>query len=189
MATFTAILTTSAPATPQVYARVLSGSPAAPTTSVARSAMTAEVTVGGDAVWSLSVTWDNAWVSPRVVYDDGATCWPEGQVIANVAQVNGAGASPVSGAGDTLTNHNTGGVDNLRYVNEVTGNPIDGAYVAAYEAAAYASNPLTAEVKGQAYTNVLGRWVSPMMLEAVPHVFVFTATGYETETMTATPGT
>lgn len=112
MATFAVVITTSAPSSPTVYCRVLTGTVAAAVTTVARTAMTAQVTVGATSQWELYVSaWDNTLLNPRVVYDDGVTLWTAGQVVANVSQGNSSALIPEAGSGGdqcTLTFTNLG---------------------------------------------------------------------------------
>lgn len=96
--TFAHVISTAAPSSPQLYARVLIGTVASPTTIVARSAMTAVVTVGATSAWELYVAaWDNSWANPRVLFDDGADLWYDTDTrVANVAQINGSAADLVA---------------------------------------------------------------------------------------------
>lgn|GEM_PF-2856804 len=96
-----------------------------------------------------------------------------------------APTSQLSGTGDTPVNHDTGGTDNLRFVDG-NGNGIDEATVTAFLASEYASNPLTATPRGQVFTKSDGRWVNQMNLDSGSYVFVFEAPGFQATTKTAT---
>jgi hypothetical protein len=85
--------------------------------------------------------------------------------------VEAAGA----GTGDTPVNHNTGGADNLAY-KTAAGVGIDNAVVRAYLKADYDAGKFT--LRAQATTDVNGRWVAPMYLNAGnTYVFIFEKPG------------
>lgn len=81
------------------------------------------------------------------------------------------------GSGSIAVNHNTGGTDNLRYVTS-GGVGVDNANITAYLASDfYAGNIIQEYVKGNSTTNVEGRWVSPIMLDANDYVITFCKQG------------
>jgi hypothetical protein len=85
--------------------------------------------------------------------------------------LSGAGG----GAGDTAVNHNTGGTDNLRYVTSL-GAGIDNANVRAYLKADFDAGNFVQ--RGQATTDVNGRWVAPMFLNTGnTYTFIFEKPG------------
>lgn len=83
-----------------------------------------------------------------------------------------------AGSGTVQVNHDTGGTDNLAYKTG-GGVGIDNASVRAYLKTDYdAGNTAESYVKGNAQTNVYGRWVLPMMLDPATYTFVFYKQGY-----------
>ncbi len=85
---------------------------------------------------------------------------------------SGYGSS--AGSGPTAINHNTGGTDNLRYV-ERSGAGIGGASVLIYQAGDWPANP--SRVQAVATTGPNGRWVAPAFVSAGTYVAVFTIIG------------
>lgn len=62
------------------------------------TAVVARAAVGGEhpassGIYYADITWDNAWTSPRVVWDDGTNYAVEGDAIADITQINGAAAT------------------------------------------------------------------------------------------------
>jgi hypothetical protein len=85
------------------------------------------------------------------------------QIDAQLSGVHGPGAwGGAAGSGDTEVDHNTGGVDTLRYVHE--GVAIGGASVRAYVKADYDAGTYT--IRGQTTTKSDGRWVSALYLNS-----------------------
>ncbi len=109
-----------------------------------------------------------------------------GNVNVNVTQWNGTAVSlngglPNVNAGDAgagggpiAINHNTGGTDNLRYVNS-SGNGVEGARVLIYLATNWPSQPDL--VQAAAATGPDGRWLSPAYVQSGTYVAVFTKIG------------
>lgn len=77
------------------------------------------------------------------------------------------------GSGDTAVNHNTGGVDNLRYVYQ--GQGIDNAIIKIYLKSDYdAGNMSNAYVKARSMTKIDGRWQWPVYLDSgFTYSFIF----------------
>lgn len=78
------------------------------------------------------------------------------------------GAAPwgASGSGNTLVDHNTGGADNLRYIDSL-GAGIDNADIKAYLKADYdADHKADVYVKDYSKTKTDGRWQWPMHLDS-----------------------
>lgn len=71
-----------------------------------------------------------------------------------------------AGTGDTAVNHNTGGANNLQYVDGV-GVGIDNAIILGFLKTDYdAGNRTGSYIKGRSATNVNGQWATDMMLDA-----------------------
>jgi hypothetical protein len=81
---------------------------------------------------------------------------------------------PPSGAGPIAINQNTGGPDNLRYVDS-SGNGISGASILIYQAADWPENP--GNVQAAAATGLDGRWIAPAYVSRGTYVAVFTKAG------------
>jgi hypothetical protein len=104
----------------------------------------------------------------------------------NVAQWNGSAVSlsgglpNVSGGGGGIdsgpipVNQNTGGTDNLRYVDE-SGNGVGDANVFVYLATDWPANP--SAVQATAITGPDGRWLAPAFVQSGTYVAVFTKLG------------
>jgi hypothetical protein len=109
-----------------------------------------------------------------------------GNVNVNIAQWNGTAVSlngglpnvnsgnAGSGGGPIAINQNTGGTDNLRYVDG-NGNGVEGAQVLIYLATNWPSQPNL--VQATATTGPDGRWVSPTYVQSGTYVAVFTKIG------------
>ena len=70
------------------------------------------------------------------------------------------------GTGDTAVDHNTGGADNLKFVDG-DGAPIDNAVIIAYLKADYdAGNRSSVYVKGRSNTDTIGQWAYPIYLDS-----------------------
>lgn len=76
--------------------------------------------------------------------------------------------------GEIAVNHNTGGVDSLRY--EMMGIGINNAKIRAYLKSEYDVG--TRQVRAESLTGSDGRWVQDMMLQALTYVITFDADGY-----------
>jgi hypothetical protein len=79
-----------------------------------------------------------------------------------------------SGTGAIAINQNTGGLDNLRYVNS-TGQGIGGATIAIYLATDWPTN--SANIQAQSTTGPDGRWLAPAYVNSGTYVAVFSKTG------------
>lgn len=79
------------------------------------------------------------------------------------------------GTGDIAVNHDTGGVDNLRY-HTADDSGIDDAAITAYVESEYAAGLRV--VRDRSRTNASGRWRSDMHLSAETYRFVFDRAGY-----------
>jgi hypothetical protein len=109
-----------------------------------------------------------------------------GNVNVNIAQWTGTAVSlngglpsvssgnTGSGGGPIAINHNTGGTDNLRYIDS-SGNGIEGAQVLIYLATNWPSQPDL--VQAAALTGPDGRWLSPAYVQSGTYVAVFTKIG------------
>lgn len=85
-------------------------------------------------------------------------------------------AGGLLGQGDTPVDHNTGGADNLRYLDLDTDAAIDNGVIRAYLKTDYDIGVY--QLRGQAVTDVNGRWVAPMYLNAGnTYVFVYEKPG------------
>ena len=87
---------------------------------------------------------------------------------ANVGDGDGEGDGPIA------INQNTGGADNLRYVDS-SGNGIEGATVLIYLSTDWPSQP--SRVQATAITGPDGRWLSPAFVQSGTYVAVFTKLG------------
>ena len=75
------------------------------------------------------------------------------------------GMASYAGTGDTAVNHNTGGIDQLRY--EYNGVGVDNATIVAYLKADYqAGNTGSGSARGSSTTGPDGRWLNPIFLDA-----------------------
>jgi hypothetical protein len=88
--------------------------------------------------------------------------------------VNAVGGGSGAGSGPIAINQNTGGTDNLRYVDS-SGNGIEGAQVLIYLATNWPSQPNL--VQATAVTGPDGRWLSPAYVQSGTYVAVFTKIG------------
>ncbi|MGD0462177.1 MAG: hypothetical protein ABSB74_06790 [Tepidisphaeraceae bacterium] len=79
-----------------------------------------------------------------------------------------------AGGGPIAINHNTGGTDNLRYVDS-NGNGVEGAQVLIYLATNWPSQPDL--VQAAAATGPDGGWLSPAYVQSGTYVAVFTKIG------------
>jgi hypothetical protein len=87
---------------------------------------------------------------------------------AIAAAVEGSGGGPVA------INTNTGGTDNLRYVNS-SGQGVSGANILIYLAIDWPANP--ANVQAVAVTGSDGRWLAPAFVSHGTYVAIFTKIG------------
>jgi hypothetical protein len=83
-------------------------------------------------------------------------------------------AGPGSGNGPIAINQNTGGTDNLRYVDS-TGNGVEDANVMIYLATDWPTQPT--RVQANATTGADGRWLSPAFVQSGTYVAVFAKIG------------
>jgi hypothetical protein len=109
-----------------------------------------------------------------------------GNINVNIAQWNGTAVSlngglpsvnagnVGAGSGPIAVNHNTGGTDNLRYVDS-SGNGVEGAQALIYLATNWPSQPDL--VQAAALTGPDGRWLSPAYVQSGTYVAVFTKIG------------
>jgi len=88
--------------------------------------------------------------------------------LPSVQAVNLVGAGPIA------ITQNTGGTDNLRYVDS-TGNGVAGASVLIYLATDWPANPEQVQATGA--TGPDGRWLAPAFVESGTYVAVFTKIG------------
>ena len=100
-----------------------------------------------------------AWNGTAVSLNDG---------LPSVQAANLVGSGPIA------INQNTGGTDNLRYVDSA-GNGVEGANVVIYLATDWPANP--DRVQATAITGPDGRWLSPAFVESGTYVAVFTKIG------------
>jgi len=83
-------------------------------------------------------------------------------------------AANLSGGGPIAINQNTGGTDNLRYVDS-SGDGVEGANILIYLATDWPANPN--RVQATAVTGSDGRWLSPAFVSSGAYVAVFTKVG------------
>jgi len=141
-----------------------------------------------------SFYWDAESTEIRFVIDAGSSLAPADRWVIGtmtcegsriVAGISAAGAVTLpqpppsgygssAGSGPMAINHNTGGTDNLRYV-ERSGAGIGGASVLIYQAGDWPANP--SRVQAVATTGPNGRWVAPAFVSAGTYVAVFTIIG------------
>jgi len=120
--------------------------------------------IGGEAV-SLD---GNKFLRVDVADWGGATVSLNGG-LPNVSTSNaGAGVGPIA------INQDTGGADNLRYV-DAAGNGVEGANVLIYLSTDWPSQP--SRVQATAITGPDGRWLSPAFVQSGTYVAVFTKPG------------
>lgn len=132
--------------------------------------------VGGNVVGSVaSVT-----AAVAVVNGTGAGQVPTVTQIGVATWASGTRtltSDPAAGNGDTLVNQNTGGVDNLQYL-DISNNPVDNGLIRAYLTSDYTANAATARVRANATTIADGRWANPMYLDhGLNYTFVFEKPG------------
>jgi hypothetical protein len=110
---------------------------------------------------------------------------PAGGGNVNVTEWNGTAvslsgglpavqAANLIGSGPTAINQNTGGTDNLRYVDS-NGNGVEGANVLIHLASDWPGDPQ--EVQATAVTGPDGRWLAPAYVSSGTYVAVFTKIG------------
>lgn len=101
-------------------------------------------------------------------------------------RIQGDAAWGGGGSGNTPVNHNTGGADNLRYVDG-NGAGIEGAMVQAYVKSEYDAGTFT--VRGQTTTKADGTWTANLMLnDGVAYTLVFYKPGaFGPNTVDVTP--
>jgi hypothetical protein len=83
-----------------LYVTVYNGSN---TAVVARALVTGEHPTGSGLYYA-DVTWDNAWTSPRVVWDDGTDYAVEDMPAVNVTHGNGEGVNPDDTLNESIDN-------------------------------------------------------------------------------------
>jgi len=123
--------------------------------------------LASSAATSVNVSMSGADVSANVGSWNG-TAVSVANGLPNVQAANGAGG------GSIAINQNTGGVDNLRYVDS-GGNGVEGASVLIYLAINWPGNP--SQVEATATTGPDGRWLSPAFVQSGTYVAVFTKIG------------
>ncbi|MGD0771119.1 MAG: hypothetical protein ABSB42_23280 [Tepidisphaeraceae bacterium] len=120
--------------------------------------------IGGQAV---SLDTNNLLRVDAAGWGGTAVSLSGGLPSVNAANVgNGDGPIPI--------NQNTGGADNLRYVDS-TGNGIEGANVLIYLSTDWPSQP--SRVQATAITGSDGRWLSPAFVQSGTYVAVFAKLG------------
>jgi hypothetical protein len=100
-----------------------------------------------------------AWNGTAVSLSDGLPSVQAGNLV-------GGGPIPI--------NQNTGGTDNLRYVDS-SGDGVEGANVLIYLATDWPANP--DRVRATAITGPDGRWLSPAFVDSGTYIAVFTKIG------------
>jgi hypothetical protein len=120
--------------------------------------------IGGQAV---SLDSNNFLRVDAAGWGGAAVSLSGGLPSVNAANVgNGGGPIPI--------NQNTGGADNLRYVNS-TGDGVEGANVLIYLSTDWPSQP--SRVQAMAITGPDGRWLSPAFVQSGTYVAVFAKIG------------
>jgi hypothetical protein len=102
------------------------------------------------------------------------TQWNSTAVSLNGGLPSVSSGNGGSGSGPIAINHNTGGTDNLRYVDG-NGNGVEGAQVLIYLATNWPAQPDL--VQATAVTGSDGRWTSPAFVQSGTYVAVFTKVG------------
>jgi hypothetical protein len=93
--------------------------------------------------------------------DDGNMCYPDNRV----EDITSRPLDPNFGTGNETIDHNTGGIDQLRYI-DTNGIGIDNADIMAYLKADYdAGSKSWSYIKDYTKTDVNGRWQWPMHLD------------------------
>jgi len=100
----------------------------------------------------------------------GGTIYWSGTVELSPVSTGGQGA----GNGPIAINQNTGGTDNLRYIDS-TGNGVEDANVMIYLATDWPAQPT--RVQAAATTGPDGRWLSPAFAQSGTYVAVFSKIG------------
>ena len=101
------------------------------------------------------------------------TAW-NGTAVSLIDGLPSVQAANLVGSGPIAINQNTGGTDNLRYVDS-GGNGVEGANVLIYLATDWPANP--DRVQATAITGPDGRWLSPAFIQSGTYVAVFTKIG------------
>jgi hypothetical protein len=140
--------------------------------------------LGGQIFWTGSV---EAFQLASSAANSANVAMNSVNISANVASWNGTavttsgGLPSVSagnqvGSGPIAINQNTGGTDNLRYVDS-GGNGVEGANILIYLATDWPGRP--DQVKATAMTGADGRWVSPAFVQSGTYVAVFSKIGVD----------
>jgi hypothetical protein len=101
-------------------------------------------------------------------------CGTTVSLSGGLPSVNATNSGNSGGDGPIAINQNTGGADNLRYV-DATGDGIEGANVLIYLLTDWPSQPT--RVQATATTGPDGRWLSPAFVQSGTYVAVFTKLG------------
>lgn len=110
-------------------------------------------------------------VGPIPATDTSGNALATAAALATLAsEVTGSGAGPIA------INQNTGGADNLRYVNS-NGQGIGDANILIYLATDWPGNP--GNVQAAAVTGPDGRWLAPAFVSHGTYVAVFTRIGLD----------
>jgi hypothetical protein len=101
------------------------------------------------------------------------TAW-DGTPVAITDGLPSVQASNLIGSGPIAINQDTGGTDNLRYV-DTNGNGVEAANVLVYLMTDWPANP--DQVQATAVTGPDGRWLAPAYVDSGTYVAVFTKIG------------
>jgi len=116
---------------------------------------------------------NNTWLP---VWDDWMVLAPSAYDALITGNGTGILANTPAGTGSIAINHNTGGTDNLRYIDSA-GNGIAAATVLIYLAADWPNNP--GNIQAATTTGSDGRWLAPCMVTHGTYVAVFSKVGLD----------
>jgi hypothetical protein len=132
-------------------------------------------TVGFDSLGNVkSAAQNNVTIGGYATGQDPATLLLRNPANKLTTDTSGEVAVAPSGTGSIPITQNTGGADNLRYVDYL-GNGVGGATVLIYLATDWPANPT--RVQASTTTGADGRWLSPVFVNSGTYVAVFTKPG------------
>ena len=137
------------------------------------------LTIGSDRYIDILLTRDSSRIQ-SAINASGIAAANTQEFLGQAVRLDSTGlplvnaATVAAGAGPIAINQNTGGSDNLRYVN-ADGSPVAGAAIVIYLATDWPANPQN--IVARATTGSDGRWLAPAFVASGTYVAVFTRPG------------